>query len=117
MEAIASVNEVWSTGDVLSELVSRIVAGSVSEEEGATLPSLEEGSWRFSCVLSSDRSGGAVVAEDDCPEGDEEPGDCRNVRTFAHFLTFGIVVKKFIVAVPFARRIASMLEREGIFLV
>ena len=116
MEAIASVNEVWSTGDVLSELVSRIVAGSVSEEEEATLPSLE-GSWRFSCVLSSDRSGDAVVAEDDCPEGDEEPDDCRNVRTFAHFLTFGIVVKKFIVAVPFARRIASMLEREGIFLV
>lgn len=43
--------------------------------------------------------------------------DCRNVSTFVHFLTFGIVVKKFIVAVPFARRIASMLESEGKFLV
>jgi hypothetical protein len=54
------------------------------------------------------------VAEDDGP-GDKEPDDCRKVSTFAHFLTFGIVVKKFIVADPFARRIASMLESEGKF--
>lgn len=57
------------------------------------------------------------MTEDDCPEGDEELDGCRNVSTLAHFLTFGIVVKKFIVAVPFARRIASMLESEGMCLV
>ena len=42
---------------------------------------------------------------------------CRNVNALAHFLTFGIVVKKFIVAVPFARRTASILESDGKFLV
>jgi hypothetical protein len=41
MEAIASVNEVWSMDGVLSELASRTVPGSVSEEE-AMLPALEE---------------------------------------------------------------------------
>lgn len=50
---------------------------------------------------------------DDVPEGDGELDDCRKVSTFAHFLTFGIVVKKLIVADPLARRIASMLESEG----
>ena len=53
------------------------------------------------------------MAEDGAPDGDEGLDDCRKVNTFAHFLTFGIVVKKLIVADPFARRIASMLESEG----
>ena len=63
--------------------------------------------------MSSNRSGGGGVAEDDGPEGDEELDDCRKVSTFAHFLTLGIVVKKLIVADPFVRRIESMLESEG----
>jgi len=55
------------------------------------------------------------MAEDDGPERGGELDGCRKVSTFAHFLTFGIVVKKLIVADPFARRIASMLESEGKF--
>lgn len=102
---------------VLSELASRTVAGSVLGEEKAMLLSPEDGSWIFSGALSSNRSGGAGVAEDDGPEVDEEFDEGRNVSTLAHFLTFGIVVKKFIVAVPFARRMASILESEGKFLV
>ena len=50
------------------------------------------------------------------PEIAETFDGCRNVNALAHFLTFGIVVKKF-VAVPFARRIAPMRESEGRFLV
>jgi hypothetical protein len=67
----------------------------------------------------SGRSGaaGAAGLEDDDPGVDEELDDCRNVNTFAHFLTFGIVVKKLIVADPFARIIASMLESDGKFIV
>lgn len=85
--------------------VSRVSSAFVGDDGGS------------SGALSSDWSGGGGVAEDDCPEGDEELDGCRNVSTLAHFLTFGIVVKKFIVAVPFARRIASTLESEGKFLV
>jgi len=43
VEAIASVNEVWSMDGVLSELTSWTAPDSVEEEEDAMPPALEEG--------------------------------------------------------------------------